>query len=820
MTKQTEYAQSLVGSPAGSRISRLSTLTLAAILITGGAVTAFAQDKPAAQAPATPVPAAPTPSTAPAKHAPLPSDSTEKKMGNYMVHSMIELGGTITDKEGSSAMWATMVNQGTGMRLVGQSLEMHSTDTAKTPFFDTLSTASYGYGGYPIDTTFLKMSKGRWYDFDGSFRRNRQYFDYNLLVNPFLTSATSATPVLVPVPSSLHLYNTVRRNTETLVTLLPVSRVSFRAGYNHGTSEGPSYSSVHGGGDVQVFQWWRNALDTFVGGVDVKLVKRTTLSYDQFYGLYRGDTSNTLAGATWTLANGTPVSQGFTVLTGPTVTCGSGSAKTQNVLNGISNPFCSQTITQQQAQPIRTSFPTEQLRFSSHYWDRVAMNGRFTYSGGVSNVNGFNETFNGFLSRTTLRQEIDRGALNNNGRLAHNKRVNVNADYGIEGEINKWLSVSDAFNFWDVRVPGHSIVASEIWDNTPLVPGGQPPVPSANLSVNTPLSSLHHYTNVNEVHGFLSHENIMNTALASVTVMPEFKFSAGWRFNNREVKYAEDPTLAWHQNGVLLGAVIQPSNVVRVNLNFENMHSHSANSDTLANTYTRLGSNSTYSVQARAVVTPRKWVNFAVAARDFHGTNDDPFVNHSEKAWNFSLATQFIPTETLSLDFNYSHDLVLSQTDICYVFSATPNASVPAGATNSGTCVPTPSNPTATSSLLLGYGSYHVPADFFTGAVNYTPSKIMRFNGGYRINDLNGSAELLNPYNSPGAIFSKMVSPFADLQIRIADGWYWHGNWEHHGYNEGGPSGGSVGGNFIPGSVLPSRDFHGEVITLSVKYAF
>ena len=96
-------------------------------------------------------------------------------MGNYMVHSMIELGGTITDKEGSSAMWATMVNQGTGMRLVGQSLEMHSTDTAKTPFFDTLSTASYGYGGYPIDTTFLKMSKGRWYDFDGSFRRNRSF---------------------------------------------------------------------------------------------------------------------------------------------------------------------------------------------------------------------------------------------------------------------------------------------------------------------------------------------------------------------------------------------------------------------------------------------------------------------------------------------------------------------------------------------------------------------------------------------------------------------------------------------------------------------
>jgi hypothetical protein len=710
-------------------------------------------------------------------------------------------------------MWATMVNQGTGMRLVGQSLEMHSTDTSKTPIFDTLSTASYGYGGQPIDYTFLKFSKGKWYDFDGSFRRNRSYFDYNLLVNSFLTSATAATPVLVPQPSTLHLFNTVRRNTETLVTILPVSRVSFRAGYNHGTNEGPSYSSVHGGGDVSVNQWWRNSLDTFVGGVDVKLFKRTTLSYDQFYGLYRGDTSNTLAAATWSLANGTPVSQGFNVLTGPTVTCPT-SSKNQNVVNGISNPFCSQTIIQQQAQPIRTSFPTEQFRFSSHNWDRVAMNGRVTYSGGVGNVNGFNEMFNGFLSRTTLRQEIDTGGLNSSGRLAHNKRINVNADYGIEAEVNKWLSVSDAINFWDVRVPGHSIVSSEIWDNNP---NGQPFVPPASLNVNTPLSSLHHVINTNEHFGFLSHENIMNTVLATVTVMPEFKFSAGWRFNNREIKKDQDPTLAWHQNGVLLGAVIQPSRQVRVNLNFENMMSDSANSDTLSKTYTRLGPNSTYHIQARAVVTPKSWVNFAIATNDFHGKNDDPFVNHTEHAHNISFATQFIPTETLSLDFNYSHDSVFSQTDICYIFSATANASVPPGAANSGTCVPTPNNPTATSSLLLGYGTYDVPSNFFIGSLNYHPSKILAFNGGYRMTDLTGSAELLNPYNPAGAINSKTVTPFADMQIRIAEGWYWHGNWEHHGYNEAGAQGGS---SVAPGSLLPSRDFHGDVVTLSVKYAF
>ena len=43
MTKQTEFANSLVGSPAGVRISRLCTLTIAAVLAIGGAVSGFGQ---------------------------------------------------------------------------------------------------------------------------------------------------------------------------------------------------------------------------------------------------------------------------------------------------------------------------------------------------------------------------------------------------------------------------------------------------------------------------------------------------------------------------------------------------------------------------------------------------------------------------------------------------------------------------------------------------------------------------------------------------------------------------------------------------------
>jgi hypothetical protein len=738
-------------------------------------------------------------------------------MHGYEVHQSLELGGNIVTKDGSAAMWSTMVNEFSGMRLINQSLTMHSVDKSKTPFFDTLSTNSFGYGGEPIDASYLNMSKGKWYDFAGSFRRGRNYVDYNLLVNSFLTNATAAAPVLVAEPSSLHLFNTVRRTTDTLLTLLPVSRISFRVGYRHGTTEGPTYTTIHAGGDVSQNQWWRNGLDTYTGGVDAKLAKRTTLSYDQFLSFYRGNTSNQLAPTPFTLANGTMTSLGFNVLTGPTQTCGSGASKTQNVINGIANPFCNQTLVQQQSAPTRTSFPTEQLRFSSHYWDKVAMNGRFTYSGGTSNVNQFSEAFNGLLSRTTLRQELDTGGLNDRGRLAHNKRINVNADYGIEAELSDHIAVSDTFNYWDVRMPGHTILVSNIWDNTPLVAGGPTPVPSASLSVNTPLNTLHNYTTTNEAFGYLATKNTGNTVIGIINATSAIKFSGGWRFNDRQIKFSDDPTMTWHQNGAVAGLAVQPSRLYRINLNYDSMFSKSSNpATTPSNTYTRLAPNSFHHFRGRFQSSPAKWVNLSVTYNEYDAKNDDPFVNHKEHNRDFSFATQLIPLESLSLDFNYSHDSVFSQTELCYVFTATANAPLPAnaGPQNVGTCQ---YNTTPSTPLYLGNGLYDVPSDFYLAGLTYTPSKYFRFNGGVRIMGTGGQAMLLNPYNPPGAISSTVLSPFSDLSINIAPQWSWHGYWVHHGYNEDGPAGGSVP---AAGGVIPSRDFHGDVVTLSVKYAF
>jgi hypothetical protein len=175
--------------------------------------------------------------------------------------------------------------------------------------------------------------------------------------------------------------------------------------------------------------------------------------------------------------------------------------------------------------------------------------------------------------------------------------------------------------------------------------------------------------------------------------------------------------------------------------------------------------------------------------------------------------------EGLSLDFDYAHDDFMSQTDLCYLFVGTAAYPVPTPATAStGTCLQTATNPTGTlpapgtavaSQLYLGSGSYDAPSNFFSGAFNYAPSRYFRFNAGARVNATNGTAEQLNPLMVPGALQSRYVTPFTDLEIHIAPQWAWHGNWTHDGYHERGPQ-----------SLLPSRNTYGDILTLGVKYAF
>ena len=178
----------------------------------------------------------------PTPAAPLPTPEAKMTTPNgYTIHQSVDLGGRMTNATGSGAMYDTLVNLQSGPRVLGETFEMRALPGQKGTLVDSISAFGSGFGGDPYNLAKVSASKGKVYEFSGLFRRDRQYFDYDLLGNPNIPSGQSIPigPTAAPTGSyawpqvnqSPFLFNTVRRMTDTNLTILPLAKVTFRAGY-------------------------------------------------------------------------------------------------------------------------------------------------------------------------------------------------------------------------------------------------------------------------------------------------------------------------------------------------------------------------------------------------------------------------------------------------------------------------------------------------------------------------------------------------------------------------------------------------------------
>ena len=109
--------------------------------------------------------------------------------GNYNIQQTMEFGYRADWISGNNETYDTFVNLGQGVRLFNYTLEMRSIDH-RGLLFDNLSFSNFGYGGDPNDVSRLHIDKNKWYDFQLLFRRDKNFWDYNLFANP-LNPATS-----------------------------------------------------------------------------------------------------------------------------------------------------------------------------------------------------------------------------------------------------------------------------------------------------------------------------------------------------------------------------------------------------------------------------------------------------------------------------------------------------------------------------------------------------------------------------------------------------------------------------------------------------
>src|SRR5580698_6433512 len=176
--------------------------------------------------------------------------------GNYNVHQSIEFGYRASEINGNKDTYDTFENLGSGVRLFDYTLDMRSLDH-KGLLFDDLSFSNFGYGGDPNDVSRLRIDKNKWYDFHVLFRRDKNFWNYNLFANPLNPAApnpvgSATTGCIVSPPSSPnpglpgycsipsigataspHSLDLVRRMQDYELTLLPQSRVRLRMGFSH-----------------------------------------------------------------------------------------------------------------------------------------------------------------------------------------------------------------------------------------------------------------------------------------------------------------------------------------------------------------------------------------------------------------------------------------------------------------------------------------------------------------------------------------------------------------------------------------------------------
>jgi len=678
--------------------------------------------------------------------------------GDYNVHSSIEFGYRLNAVDGNQNTFNTFVNLQTGVRLFDTTLEMRSLDHRGT-FFDDLYSFNFGWGGDPNDVSRLHIDKNKWYDFNFLYRRDKNFWDYNLWANPLNPAAPTpvgsittgcivsppsaanpglpgycSTPAIAQTTSPQSL-NLARHMQDYDVTLLPQSPVRFRFGYSHYTNQGPGFFTTDSGTEPQFPESVSDRMNTYHFGVDVRLLPRTTISYDQFFNsYYQNNVMLETPAATpekygYQVPNGTPVDLG---ITWTTLTPASTSPCAAPITNAATTPptvkpVCNGFVSYSQSGPFSNLMPTERLRLQSNYLPKLELTGSFGYSTANISIPDFNETLIGWTTRTSSPGETTAGP-------ARAKRDTIDADLSGVYSLTEKLRIEDFFHYYNWRIPG-------VWDSlsgnlfTTGATGLGAPIGlfvPANCNVGNaysgPTCPSHTTGSAADLVGGVN-QNFLKQDMKSNTVELAYDYSKklsgyiGWLYTGRDIVtsslsytttniyYPGGPTAApanfylaargkcapvagalpagcvLNANGSITNTVAPPTTGPDVN-----PYSIGENAlllgvvfiplDNLRITgdlefgyndaaFTRIDPRNVQSYKVHVSYKPKPWANLDGAVEINDNRNNVFQVANIEHDNSYSFTTTLMPNPHFSISFGYNYWNVYTQADICFNYSIT-----------------------------------------------------------------------------------------------------------------------------------------------------
>jgi len=408
-------------------------------------------------------------------------DSTDEvkgiDSGNYNIQQSVELGYRGTWINGNQDTYDTFVNLGEGPRLLDYTLNMRSINHQGL-LFDRLNFSNFGYGGDPNDVSRLRIEKNKWYEFSLVFRRDKNFWDYNLLANPLnpvpFSTATpppatfGVTNPAFAITQSPHSLDLVRRMGDYDLTLLPQSRVRFRLGYSRYVNEGPSFTSFHSSTEILLAQNFRMTTNAYHMGVDFQVLPKTTISYDQFLEWDKNDTSDTLANTPFLVQTsqfpGTvPVNMGLDWYYPPTATTAPCAAPF--LATGFASPTCKDYLSYSRTAPARNFMPTERLSFQSTYIPKLEMSASASYSTSNNVIKDLYDFTNGSQRDATARGAIVTGPADSTQASAH---ANWSAIYSLTDKVR----IVDSVRYDNWHTPGFSnLLTATLFPTAPQAAG-------------------------------------------------------------------------------------------------------------------------------------------------------------------------------------------------------------------------------------------------------------------------------------------------------------------------------------------------------------
>ena len=763
--------------------------------------------------------------------------------GDYNVKQSVEFGGRVTSFGGNLQVYNSFVNLKGGPRLFGFTLEMQSLDHHAT-FFDTLYFSNSGYGGDPNNVSRLRIGKLKWFDFTGQFRRDENFWDYSLQANPLnpVTPAFANAPAgFSPlIQSSPHAMNTRRKLSDFGLTLLPQGSVRFRLGYSRNINEGPSFTTIHQSTEQFLFQQWKTTVNDYHLGVDFRLLPRTNVSYDQFWNYYKGDTGQVDRNQLFALANGSLVDIGISLNAGANQPC-AGTFLPPPAPAGTVNPACSAAFGYTRAGRMRSTGPTEQISLQSTYFKDWDLSARFSYTGGDTITDNFSEVFTGWEGRTGLRNFGSTGPV-------FGRRVSANADFGATWHITKSLSFLDSFRYSNFHNPVEFDASTcQFFSPGLLTPANvfAPafPVPlacarPADGVTGTPVHNSSSGPDISVAISSLLLKQSERTNLAEI----EYQFTSrigarlGYRIRHREIadtKFTQVNEIFFPSNGnrgdCALVAGVLPAGCTALGggaFQFQTPTPGPNGGETLIdshagvfgiwarpasnwrisfdtelvsadNSFTRISPRQWQEYRVRSTYKPVAWANVSGSIRIWEARNNVPEINNLQHNRSYGITAAFDPIQKFAIDLGYDYDDVFSSILICYTSST-----APAGlAKCPGIAV-----------LVQQVSTYTNTSHYGFVDLRFTPWKKLTARLGANLTGTSGSALLLDPIAPPGTLDSKYYKPYGGIDYNFAKGWTARAFWNYYGYSEG-QSG-------VAQDLFSPRNFRGNLVNLTVRYAF